>query len=351
MAYTPGTNVGSTFHSAAYTAGANTTTAPGNFPIDYADLNYATGNEVILPYLSDFVVSAARARGTPLKKLTNVSDTLSAKGDVARVIITTNGAGSSILTDGASRVLDDTTPQTFDVQLNTDRIVSYAETDVAGLLSGRAIDKSLLAGRVASILNDMEQDVLAGVAASLTANTPVGTTGTALTEATWGNASTSIYDNLPPKGLFHGFLTPYAIQQLTAIANYNASYVRGFIVGEMAPAFSEIYGEGEGKPWYNIVPHLCQEVPNTTVSGYTSSSTNIVIHPESTQIAMRPLNSDSFFGSTGYLSTTFADEESGFAGSLIVAKNFLTFATEISVRSLYGWGCAKPAWGVIMYSN
>ena len=350
MAYTPGTNVGSTFHSAAYTAGANTTAAPGNFPIDYADLNYATGNEVILPYLSDFVVSAARARGTPLKRLTNVSDTLSARGDVARVIVTTVGSGSSILTDGATRVLDDTTPSTFDVQLNTDRIVSYAETDVAGLLSGQAIDKSLLAGRVASILNDMEADVLAGIAASLTVNAPVGTTGAALTETTWGNASSEIYEELPPAGVFHAFLTPIAFQQLTAIANYNAAYVRGYVVDQMAPAFSEIYGEG-GKPWYNIVPHLCQQVPNTTVSGYTTSSTNIVIHPESTQIAMRPLNSDSFFGSTGYLSTTFADEASGFAGSLIVAKNFLTFSTEISVRSLYGWGCAKPAWGVVMSSN
>src|SRR5258708_5416690 len=318
-----------------------------NQAINYFGLNYATGNKTILQSLADYFVAAARSRGTPLAKITNVSSAIAKQGDVARIPVTATTA-SSLLTDGSQRVLDDTTPTTVDITMSTNRYSSYSTTSVASLLSGNALDFTLFSGRVSGLLNDTEGDVMGNFVTSCVTNVN-GTYGTALTESTIVTAVASVLSQKPPKDPFHAFVSPTSWGQLVQIANFNSGYVRGYLPGEPAPSVSTDYGES-GRPWHNCYWHLCNSLTEPSVSG-NGNPNNVIFHSGAVGIAMRPLDSEDFHGSTGYMSVPFADAEAGVAGSVVYAKNFLTFSDEISIRLLYGYSTAlKEQWTALMKS-
>jgi hypothetical protein len=310
-----------------------------NAAINYGDLNYSTGNKVILQFLSDYFVQAARNRGNPLKRFTNVSDTVASRGDVARVPVSATIA-SNTMTDGDQRTLDDTSVTCVDITLNTNRYAAYSMTDVARLLSGSAIDLALFKSRVAGILNDTEADFLNNFVTGSTTNVQ-GTYGSALTEANVCSLMVKLYNYKPPKELFEAFVSPLAWSQLVQIANFNAGSVRGYLPGEEAPALSKTWGEPD-RPWHGCYWHLCQGITATTVSA-TLDTNNVIAHPQSVAIAFRPLDTDKE-GSSGYVTHPFADEEAGVAGSIVLAKNFLNYSDEITVRLLYGYNIVKETW-------
>ena len=308
--------------------------------IDYGNLNYSTGNKTILPYISDFIVEALRNRGNPLKKFTNVSNAITKQGDTIRVIVTPN-VTSNLLTDGSNRVLDNTTPTAVDCVVSNNRYTSFQVTDMACVLSGDVNQESLLKGRFSSLLNDIEADFMGMFQLGISTNV-VGTFGSGtITEAEIQSAVTKLYNQKAPHGHFHGLLSPACTTALDGITNFNAAYVRGYMPGEMAPAFSEDFGEN-GKPWYNTLFHMSQSVAQPVVSGVTNVY-NVIGHPEAAVIAMRPIDTKAN-GSMAYVSEPFTDDVSGVAGSIVFAKNFLTFGDEVTFRCLYGMSIVKEPW-------
>jgi len=314
--------------------------------INYGELNYATGNKVILQFLADYFVAAARNRGNPLAKFTNVSQAIAQKGDTARVPVTTT-VSSATLVDGAQRVLNDSVPDTVDITLNTNRYNAYSMTDVAQLLSGGAIDLSLFEGRAAGLLNDTEADVMANFVSGSSSNI-AGTYGSAVTEANVALLMSKIYAQKPPKALCHGFISPLAWSQMVQISNFNAGSVRGYLAGEPAPSLSTEYGEPD-RPWHGCFWHLCNSISAPTVSA-TVQTSNVVAHPGAVAIAMRPLDTESEHGASGYVTVPFADAQAGVAGSVVYAKNFLNYSDEITIRLLYGYEIVKEVWTGLLKS-
>jgi hypothetical protein len=233
--------------------------------------------------------------------------------------------------------------------LSNDRAISYAETDVAELLSGGAVAESLFEGRVAGILNDAEADLLGSFVTSSTSNVG-GTYGTAdaspptgPTEAVIAALVAQILLQKPPPGLFEGFVDPLTWAYIVQLANFNAGSVRGYLPGEPAPALSQNYGESD-RPWHNVWWHLCQSVNGA--GGATIN--NVIMAPGAVGFAMRGTDSSSYFGSDGYISQQFSDAAAGVAGSIIRAKNFLNFSREVTIRFLYGYSNFKQVWTALL---
>lgn len=320
-----------------------------NAEINYGDFNYATGNKIILQYIADYIVMAQRNRGNPLRKFTNVSNTLASNGDVARVQVTATTA-SNTLTDGNTRVLDDTVDTTVDITMSTQRYNSYGVTDMAKLLSGDVEAASLFEGRWAGLMNDIESDFMALFTTGSTTNV-VGTYGTAITEANFSTLASKLLTQKPPKTPFHFFTSPLGYSQISQIANYNSGSVRGYLPGEPSPLLERDYGDASEntRPWHNCYIHSCNSVVETSVSG-NGNTINVMASPASVAIAMRPLDTGEFGGSSGYIAVPFVDADAGVAGSVVYAKNFQTFASEITVRALYGFGIVKEVWTGLLLS-
>ena len=316
--------------------------------IDYGDFNYSTGNKIILQYVADYVVAATRNRGNPIRYFTNVSNTVARQGDVARVQVTATPDSISI-SDGETRTLNNTVDTTVDITMSTLRQSCWGVTDMADLLSGGVENESLFAGRWTGLMNNIESDFMAQFVSGSTTNV-VGTYGSAITEANVSLLAADIIAQKPPRerNSLHLFVSPTGFSQISQITNYNAGSVRGYLPGEPAPSMDEDYGENS-RPWHNFMIHQCTSLTAPTVSG-TVQTNNVAAHTGSVAIAMRPLTSGDFGGADGYIAVPFMDAEAGIAGSVVYAKNFLTFAKEVSVRCLYGFGIVKEPWTGLLKS-
>lgn len=300
----------------------------------------ASGANVLLRFLTTEFVRSARDWGGPLKYVMDVSSDLATVGQKVGVRVAPN-VTSRLLTDGQSKILDDDAGTTVDVTLNRTRYCAFGVTDVAAAMDGNASMASLVASRIAGLLNGIEEDVMSVATTGFTANTAQGTYNTALTEAAFGAAVSQVLNQKPPDdgqlvALIRSGATSY--DALLALPAFSYALNTGLGVGAQVAQ-----NMGQGRPFHGARTFMTQAMP---ISG--TSTDNLVFHRSAIAIAMRQLEAP--MAGLGCITETVSDPQSGVSFQIRLQYDKDRLAQEFVCSVLYGYAVTKGEYGCLLKS-
>ncbi len=300
----------------------------------------ATGANVLLRFLTDEFVKAARDWGGPLRYVMDVSPALAKQGQKVGVRVAPN-VNSRLLVDGSAKTLDDDTGTTVDVTLNRTRYSAFGVTDVAAAMDGRASDSTFISSRVSALLNGIEEDVMSLATTGFTTNTAQGTYNTSLTEAAFDAAMQQVLNQKPPNdgnivALVRSGATSYGA--LLTLPAFSYSLNTGLGIGAQVSQ-----NMGIGRPFHGAYTYMSQAMP---LNG--TSTDNLIFHRSAIAIAMR--NLDVPPDGLGVMCETVSDAASGVTFQIRLQYDKNTLATEFVASVLYGYAVTKDAYGCLLKS-
>lgn len=328
-------------------AGAAGTGGYGAYSMNAGDFVYS-----LMPYMWAKFVPALRARGLPFKHILDVSETVASTGATAKVTVAQN-LSSNDLSDGSTKVLDDTPPLVAECTLSDDIYVSFGLTDVvASFLNKQPTIPAVLEGALTGLLNDIESQFVTDIIANVPVGNVVGAYNTALTATTLSSGQSKLVQNFAPSQDFYCLVspTPNGWDQVTQIPNVTYAQNRWApygVTGEnsMVVAGGDVYGQN--------IRYLggefsqSQLVPFPTVSGNIQSS-NVMWNKEALCAAIRPPELP--MPGIGVVARNFVDAASGIALQMSWMYNKDVLASEMVLRTIIGDAPAQPAWSVLIKS-
>lgn len=262
---------------------------------------------------------------------------VSGPGRVVNVPLAPLGGGSATLTDGNSIVLDNTIENGVAVTLDTYRYCAIALSDVARSLSSPSGFESLMAGRMASLLNDIEADVSAAADAAFTTNV-VGTYTAGLNEDIVAQAAEKLATARAPEGRWAGFLHPEAMYELSRVPRATEARIVG-AVQNLAPVATGPVGTYI--PMHGINFHMSQAVAKST-----NNIDNLVFHPDALLFASRPIAPQ--YDGLGVISKSFNVD--GMWVNVRISANNNILGAQIVISCLYGVDAGREDWGCVIRS-
>jgi hypothetical protein len=301
------------------------------------------GLKSLMTLLAGDFISALRNRGRVLTAVNTQagSGAVAAFGDTARVVLAPDNLTTNVLTDGNTKVLDDTVGSSIDVVLNKHRVAAFGYTQIAEALDGRYTMPAEVQARIFAILNDVESDALAIAQTGFTTNT-TGTYTSNLTEAVVVAGMTKLYDAGVPEGepitgfLKQGSTSWGALVQLGAFREFN-------VIGQKSPIVSQDEGGSVSEAGYYW--HGCNWKMSQGVHQSVSNVDNVMLHKDAIAVAMRPLPIPT---APGVEAANFRDEASTVEFQLLRQWNTAKLAEEIVCHVLYGVSAGKEQYGNLL---
>lgn len=290
-------------------------------------------NSLLSLFMAQFN-SIKRAGGRPIAYMnTDASSTLAKYGQTANVPLYSN-VNTTLISDGNAVSLDDTTGSSVTVTLNKHRVTKFSATQIVQALTAgdQSVINNLIGARIASLLNDIEADILSLATTGFT-STVKGSYNTALTESVITDTMASYMSNLPPRDVLPTFLVRHdlnawgALLQLSAFRDWQ-------VTGQVSPTATDPYlNQGVKRYGANFV--VTQSLPK---SG--TSIDNVLFHPNAICVAMRQFEQPI---SPGVQAIPMVQD--GIAFQMLLQWNGDRLADEIAIHSLYGFAAGRQEWG------
>lgn len=300
-----------------------------------------SGLKSLMTLLADNFIKAARNRGRILKyiRTQNESTAVAQFGDTARVLLSPDNVVVNDLTDGNSKVLDNTTGSSVDIVLNKHKYCAFGMTQIAQALDGGRALPLQVDSRITALLNTIEGDICALAHTGFTSNV-VGAYDTPITEPNCLSAFTKLVDAGVPQGEPLTAFVRHGINSWSALAQL-ASFREFQMTGKESPTVSAGYGEGNfyhGINW--IMSQNVSQVNETPIAQIS----NFVFHADALACAMKALPVPM---SGGVEAANFQDPESGIELQILKQWNKDTLSDELVIHALYGCGVAKEVYGCL----
>ena len=346
MATSPFGNYQSQFEAVPSIVGQAGTGTYGSYHMNTGDFIYS-----LLPYMWSKFVPALRQRGLPFRHLLDVSNEVATTGASVKVTVAQNLSANS-LSDGSTRVLDDTPPNVAEVVLADDITVSFGMTDVVrSFINKQPTVPAVMAGAAAGLLNAIEEQLIADLAANVPAANVVGAYNTALTAATISGGQSILAQNFYPQEDWYGLVYPstnawdslIAIETITWIQTREAPATGT----EASMVITPGGAYGQNIRYLGGIFSQSALVPAVNVSGVLNVS-NLLWSNSALAVAVRPPEPP--VPGTGAMGQNFTDVPSGISLQMLQTYNFQTLAPEMTLRTLIGDAPAQPIWSVIMKS-
>lgn len=302
----------------------------------------ASGLKDLLTFVSDMFIQAKRNRVRVLNMInTQASADLATRGQTVNVHLAPT-ITSRLLTDGNAKVLDDDVGTNVACTLNKHRYSAFSLTQIAqAMKSGPGVLTMELEARIAGILNDVEEDIIQGVAPSFTTNV-LNAYNTALDEDDIIACRTALMTGKAPEDspwvgiLRHNTNAYAAVSKLTGFAQaHTRSSSAASPNIETGPTF------GQGVPWHNILWFVSQ---TPKITGGTDID-NVVFHRDAICAAFRPMQQPM---SPGVQAINIARD--GIALQILLQWDGSKLADEMVVHLLYGYTVGREDWGVLLKS-
>ena len=298
----------------------------------------ASGLDNLLTFVEDTFIGPKRNR-MPILGFINsdASEMVAQRGQTVNVHIHPE-VSSRLLTDGDSLVADDDVGSTVAVTLNKHRYSKFSFTQIAqAMMSSPDVLNSQITNRVASILNDVEADVMSVITSGLTTNV-VNAYNTAPDEDDVLECTELLDDALcPPEriGIMrHGAKGYNALAKLSGFASAESRGMGGSPEALAGPAYAR------GVDWHGITWHKSQAMPKSS-----TNTDNVVMNRDAIVGAFRPLQLPLAPGVEAR--TIVAD---GLAMQVLLQWNGDKLADEFVIHLLYGYAIGKEQWGVLLKS-
>lgn len=295
-------------------------------------------NSLLSLFMAQFQ-SIKRAGGRPLQYMnSDASATLASYGQTANIPLY-NNTSTTLLTDGNAVTLDDTTGSSATVTLNKHRVTKFSITQVAQALSAgdMTVINNLVGARIASLLNDVEADILSIANTAFTSNVS-GTYNTAITETVIVDAMQKYMGNLPPTNVL-----PVAIVRHDSNAWGSLLQLPVFrdwqVTGQVSPTATDAYLDT------GVQRYGARWVVSQSVNKSGNNIDNLVFHPNAICYAMRQFENPL---SPGVQSVTMQD--SGVMFQMLLQWNGDRLADEVAIHALYGFAAGRQEWGVQLKS-
>lgn len=292
----------------------------------------ASGLNSILTYFHGSFNSIKRNRGSVLNYVnSDVSQDVAVQGGSVTIPLYPTTT-STLLVDGSALASDDSVGSFQTVTLNRHRATKFSLTQMAQALSS-PVAEQLIQGRIAGILNNIEEDVMSLATTAFTTNT-VGTYNSAITEA---NAVLGVGNLLAQKVPADGltaFVHPGAKswQALVQIA----SFAQFQYTGQPSMVNDPNYAN-TGKFWHGANWIMSQAMPQ---SG--TSTDNLIFHRNAICVAMRAFNPPMAPGVQAI--PLMVD---GVPLQMLVQWNGDRLADEVVIHALYGYSVGVETWGCL----
>lgn len=299
----------------------------------------ASGQGTIMTVLADAFLKTKRNKGRILTKCNTDAEMTPGPHGTARVLVAPSNLTVSDETDGTTPNFDDTVGTYYDVAISEHKSCVVGFTQIAQALDGGRGIPPNVTGRMASLFNTIEKDV-AALAATFSTNV-FGTPGTAITQATFNAARSSLVTAQVPEGdelnafYINGANSWDAISQLP---NFNLY----FNTGRQSPQIEADFGSGNGVMWKNA-RHF--ESQNVDVAG--NINYNFLFHRDALLVAMLDLPIST---SPGVEMMNFADPESGIKWQIMKYWDQAHGGDVLKIHSLYGRRVGRDEFGALMES-
>ena len=295
----------------------------------------ASGLDNLLTFFADQFLGLKRNRMPILSYInTNASEKVEEMGQTVNVPIHPE-VSSRLLTDGDAIVKDDDVGSKVAVTLNKHRYSAFSMTQIAQAMETGGVLPAQIQNRMASILNDVEADIMSVITSGLTTNV-VNAYNTAPDEDDVLECCELLDDELcPPErvGLMKQGAKGY--NALAKLSGFNAANVRGD--GRSGEALSGP-AYARGVDWHGTLWHKTQAMPR---SG--TSTDNFVGHRDAICAAFRPLPAPM---SPGVRAVNMVQD--GIAMQLLFQWDGSTLSDEFVLHLLYGYAIGKEEWGVLL---
>ncbi len=304
----------------------------------------SSGMGSLMTVLAAGFLRSKRNKGRILRHCNTDCAEIDVPHGTARMLVAPANLTVQSITDGTSPAPNyDSTVGTFvDVPLSQHKYVAFGYAEIANCLDrGRSLD-ALMAGRVDSLFNNIEED-LATLASTFSTNV-FGSVFTPITEAVMDNARAAIINAQVPAGeALHGFYAPgtNAWVALTNLANFHEYR----ITGKQDPHVDPSFGDEQGTFWKNAYHHESQNV--VQISGCPDNSYNFLFHKDALLVAMTDM---ALPMSKSIEAANFRDVESGISFQIKRYWDFTVDADVIKIDCLYGRALGRQEWGALIES-